>query len=225
MNWYAAWGHTEFVLCLGYKGECIKQYFLGYNEALSNDFVLRTAAETSRSLQATSRTGRSRSSIPVAVDPGRAAACGRASSRWRRVLPRHLRRRADRRASSGHDRPTQVVGEERNISVGRPMFNAHVVQADHDGTVLSIDDIQRSRRLDQRRLLRLAAQRPRLHQSWRGARRRAVQALIGENELLAYRYEGFWEPMDTIKDKQRLDALFESGNPPWRTHLDATVPR
>jgi len=40
MKWYASWGHDEFILCLGYKGDVIKEYFLGYNEALFNDFVL-----------------------------------------------------------------------------------------------------------------------------------------------------------------------------------------
>ena len=40
MRYYAACGHTEFILCLGYKGDVIKEYFLGYNEALFNDFVL-----------------------------------------------------------------------------------------------------------------------------------------------------------------------------------------
>ena len=40
MKWYASWGHDDFVLCLGYKGEVVKEYFLGYNEALSNDFIL-----------------------------------------------------------------------------------------------------------------------------------------------------------------------------------------
>jgi glucose-1-phosphate cytidylyltransferase len=40
--------------------------------------------------------------------------------------------------------------------------------------------------------------------------------LIELGELLAYPHDGFWEPMDTIKDKQRLDALFESGGAPWK---------
>ena len=40
--------------------------------------------------------------------------------------------------------------------------------------------------------------------------------LIEQEELIAYRYDGFWEPMDTIKDKQRLDALAEGGDPPWQ---------
>ena len=40
MRYYASWGHHEFVLCLGYKGDVIREYFLNYNEALFNDFVL-----------------------------------------------------------------------------------------------------------------------------------------------------------------------------------------
>src|SRR5689334_7517068 len=39
MKYYAHFGHNEFILCLGYKGEAIKQYFLHYDESLSNDFV------------------------------------------------------------------------------------------------------------------------------------------------------------------------------------------
>ena len=40
MKYFAHFGHKDFVICLGYKGEVIKEFFLNYNEALSNDFVL-----------------------------------------------------------------------------------------------------------------------------------------------------------------------------------------
>ena len=40
MNYYAHYGHTDFVLCLGYQGDAIKNYFLNYRETLSNDFIL-----------------------------------------------------------------------------------------------------------------------------------------------------------------------------------------
>ena len=40
MKYYAHFGHTDFILCLGYRGDVIKQYFLNYEECLSNDFVL-----------------------------------------------------------------------------------------------------------------------------------------------------------------------------------------
>ena len=39
MKYYAHFGHKDFILCLGYKGNVIKDYFLHYDEAVSNDFV------------------------------------------------------------------------------------------------------------------------------------------------------------------------------------------
>ncbi len=49
------------------------------------------------------------------------------------------------------------------------------------------------------------------------------QRLIEQEELIAYPYEGFWEPMDTIKDKQKLDALYESGRAPWRSDDNRSI--
>ena len=40
MAYYAHYGHKDFILCLGYRAEAIKEYFLNYDETLSNDFVL-----------------------------------------------------------------------------------------------------------------------------------------------------------------------------------------
>src|SRR5262245_15278083 len=39
MKYYAHYGHKDFILCLGYKGDAFKSYFLNYNECLSNDFI------------------------------------------------------------------------------------------------------------------------------------------------------------------------------------------
>ena len=41
MRYYAHFGHKDFILCLGYRGDQIKEYFLDYNECISNDFVMR----------------------------------------------------------------------------------------------------------------------------------------------------------------------------------------
>ena len=40
MKYYATFGHTDFILCLGYKADKIKDYFLNYNEYISNDFTM-----------------------------------------------------------------------------------------------------------------------------------------------------------------------------------------
>ena len=46
MRYYAHYGHTEFILCLGYGAAHVKDYFLNYEETSSNDFVLRDGART-----------------------------------------------------------------------------------------------------------------------------------------------------------------------------------
>ena len=40
MKYYAHYGHKDFILCLGYKADTIKNYFLNYNECVSNNFTL-----------------------------------------------------------------------------------------------------------------------------------------------------------------------------------------
>src|SRR5258707_10848301 len=40
MKYYAHYGHKDFILCLGYRADAVKNYFLNYNECISNDFVL-----------------------------------------------------------------------------------------------------------------------------------------------------------------------------------------
>ena len=46
MRYYAHHGHKDFVLALGYRGDLIREYFLNYNECLSNDFVLSNGGKT-----------------------------------------------------------------------------------------------------------------------------------------------------------------------------------
>src|SRR5215472_1655394 len=45
MRYYAHFGHTEFVLCLGYGASYVKDFFLSYDETRSNDFVLENGAQ------------------------------------------------------------------------------------------------------------------------------------------------------------------------------------
>jgi glucose-1-phosphate cytidylyltransferase len=98
----------------------------------------------------------------------------------------------------------------------KPMFNAHVVKADDDGVVRAVEDIQLADvRINggffvfRREILDYINPGDELVEQ-------PFQRLIDEGELIAYRYDGFWEPMDTIKDRQRLDALANGGNAPWQ---------
>ena len=65
MRYYAHYGHTEFILCLGYRGDQIKQYFLNYDECLSADSSCPKAVGPSGCSAATSMAGRSRSPRPA----------------------------------------------------------------------------------------------------------------------------------------------------------------
>src|SRR4030066_1519779 len=55
MKYYAHFGHKDFILCLGYKGDMIKNYFLNYNECLSNDFVLTNGGKKVKLLSSDTR--------------------------------------------------------------------------------------------------------------------------------------------------------------------------
>ena len=43
-----------------------------------------------------------------------------------------------------------------------------------------------------------------------------LESLASENELIAYMHDGFWQPMDTLRDKVYLEELYESNNAPWK---------
>ena len=118
MRYYAHFGHKEFILCLGYGASHIKNYFLTYQEAASNDFVMRGGqVELMHS-------DISDWSITF-VDTGLESAIGerlrrvRPSPRRRRVLPGQLRRRADRCADGRHRREVPRV-RRRGFDDGRP---------------------------------------------------------------------------------------------------------
>jgi glucose-1-phosphate cytidylyltransferase len=227
MKWYAAWGHTDFVLCLGYKGDVIKQYFLSYNEALTNDFVLSNGGRDVELLG----TDISDWTITFA-DTGIQSTI---AERLLAVAP-HLGDEEYFLATYGDgltDAPLadmidrlRTSGKTGLFLSVRPVFNAHVVETDADGLVRSVQDLQHANvwinggfMVLRRNILDYISPGDELVVEPFGR-------LIEEGELLAYRYEGFWEPMDTIKDKQRLDALAESSQAPWRhAGLDATLRR
>lgn len=216
MKWYSSWGHEEFVLCLGYKAEVIKEYFLSYNEALANDFVLSNGGKEVELLASDISNWR----ITFAYT-GTQSTIG---ERLLAIRP-HLGDDEFFLATYGDgltDAPLPDMVERLKTSgkVGlfisvRPMFTAHVIDADGDGVVRSVEDIRAADVwinggyfVFRREIFDYIRPGEELVEE-------GFQRLIEAGELIAYRYEGFWEPMDTIKDKQRLDALADSGQAPW----------
>ncbi len=141
MRYYAAWGHTEFVLCLGYKGDVIKDYFLSHNEALFNDFVL-DGYGAEPEVEIFNRDGG-----PWRItfaDTGTRSTIG---ERLKLVEP-YLGGDETFMATYGDgltdvDLPSLVrtfesSGKMIMFALVRPHFHAHIVQADPDGTVRDV---------------------------------------------------------------------------------------
>jgi glucose-1-phosphate cytidylyltransferase len=47
--------------------------------------------------------------------------------------------------------------------------------------------------------------------------REPMEQLAADGQLMAFRHEGFWQPMDTLRERRLLDDMWQSGNAPWKT--------
>ncbi len=226
MRYYSMWGHDEFILCLGYKGETIKQFFLSYNGALLNDFILDRDATGTKLEMLSQDLDKWRITF---VDTGLSSTIG---ERLKAVEP-YLGEDEEFLATYGDgltDAPLPHVIESFHesrktamfLSV-RPQFNAHMVSTDAAGTVVGVEDMSRSDvRINggffvlKREILDLIEPGHELVEE-------TFEQLIAQRQLAAYPWEGFFGPMDTIKDRQRLEGLNESGKAPWRQLTAAPV--
>jgi glucose-1-phosphate cytidylyltransferase len=219
MRYYASWGHHEFVLCLGYKGDVIREYFLNYNEALFNDFVLDGHGADARVELLERDVGRWRITF---VDTGLQATIGerlKAVERYLNDDDEFLATYGDGLTDAPLDRMIDTfrsTGKLIQFLSVRPQFNAHLVMTDGSGVVTEVVDMSQSDvRINggffvcRRELLDEIEPGDELVDE-------TFARLIPRGEVVAYPHAGFFGPMDTIKDRQRLEGLLESGRPPWR---------
>jgi glucose-1-phosphate cytidylyltransferase len=219
MRYYAMWGHNDFILCLGYKGEVIKNYFLSYNGALLNDFVLDRGSDGTK-LELLSR-DLDEWRITF-VDTGMNSTIG---ERLKAVEP-YLGDDETFLATYGDgltDAPLpdliETFDESQKTAMFlsvRPPFNVHVVSADEEGNVLAVEDMSRSDLRINGGFFVLKREIMDLIEPGDELVEETFARLIAERELVAYPYEGFFCPMDTMKDRQRLETMHESGQAPWR---------
>ena len=100
MRYYAHFGHKDFILCLGYRGDMIREYFLNYNECLTNDFVLSEGGKKIELMSSDIKTGASRSSTRACTRISVSGCCSVRNTCGRRAnVPGQLRRRPDRSAA------------------------------------------------------------------------------------------------------------------------------
>lgn len=224
MRYYAHFGFKDFLLCLGYKADVIKEYFLRYNEAISNDFIL---SEGGRSVELLSTDIQDwRISF---VDTGLHASVGERLRAVRRHLENEevfLANYADVLTDARLD---DLVADFRGrdstagfLSV-RPRYTFHVVESDEDGRVSRVRNVHESDIwINGGHFI----MRPSVFDYMEPGDElveRPFDRLIEANQLVTYRHEGFWAPMDTLKDMQTLDAMYEGGHPPWTIWRDTGV--
>lgn len=216
MRYYSHYGHKEFILCLGHQGEAIKRFFLNYQECLSNDFVYSEGGKklllansdihdwkiTFADTGIDSNIGQRLKAVQKYVD-GEEVFLGNYTDG---LTDLHL--------------PDLIDHFKRSNSVAtflsaRPNLSFHIVSASKNGRV---DRIQEMTNANLRINSGYFAFRKDIFKYIRPGEelvRQPFQRLIREKRLVAYEYDGFFQAMDTFKDRQSLEGLLASGRAPW----------
>ncbi|HVZ90252.1 MAG TPA: hypothetical protein VG843_01285 [Rhizomicrobium sp.] len=216
MKYYAHFGHTDFILCLGYKGAVIKEFFVNYQEWISNDIVLSGGGDNIQLLRSDMESWR-----VTLVDTGLDASIGERLLAVRehvRDEPMFLANYSD--GLTDCPLPLLVDRLERTKAVGvcltaRPAISMHFVSHGPDGLVGAIRDpleadtwinagyfVLRQSIFDYMRPGEELVLEP-------------FQRLIGERKLACLPYEGFWRSCDTFKDLRTMEGLLTRGPAPW----------
>jgi glucose-1-phosphate cytidylyltransferase len=214
MRYYAHFGHTDFVLCLGYGAHHIKDFFLTYSETASNDFVLRGGD--------VHLLGSDISDWTITfVHTGLDSPIG---ERLRRVRPHvageemflanyadvltdlPLNRMIDR------FRTSNAVGALLAVP---PQSAFHCVDVGDDDRVAGISTLQEMPLWENGGYFVL---RPEIFDYLPrngDLIMDACRPLAKEGRLMAYRHRGFWQPADTVKERHALEASYQVGDRPW----------
>jgi glucose-1-phosphate cytidylyltransferase len=217
MRYYAHFGHTDFILCLGYKGEAIKQYFLEYKEWLSNDFVLSSGGTKVELLNRDIDDWRI-----TFVDTGLYANIGERLLAVRDHLDDDelfLANYAD--GLSDVHLPDVIEHRERHGSVAtfvcvRPSQTFHVVTLADDSQVASIKESADVGMWINGGFFVLHKDLFDHIGPGEDLVFEPFDRLMAGGLLTGFRHEGFWAGMDTFKDRQALDDLSTRGGARWK---------
>jgi len=216
MKYYAHFGHKDFVLCLGYRGDVIKDYFLNYSECLSNDFTL---SEGGKKLELMRRDIEDWKI--TFVETGLHSNIGqrlRAVERIVRDEPEFLANYSD--GLTNLSLPDQIEHFRHHDAVAsfvsvKPNLSYHLVASDADGVVTAIEDIQKTPVRINGGFFVFRQEIFRHMRDGEELVREPFQRLVAQGRLRAHRYDGFWMSMDTFKDRQQLEDIYSRGSAPW----------
>ncbi len=215
MRYYAHFGHTDFILCLGYGAAAVKDYFLKYDETLSNDFTL---ASGGRELQLHS-TDITDWKITF-IDTGLRASIGERLSRVKAHVAGEEMFLANY-ADTLTDAPLPSLIERFGASDATvsmlavpPPSTHHVVDIAEDGIVTGVREL----RDGQWENGGYFVMRQGIFDELRDGEDMVPQAfsrLAARGGLLAQRYDGFWRAADTFKDRAELEEMYDRAQSPW----------
>lgn len=222
MKYYAHYGQKDFVLCLGYKSAVIKEYFLRYNEAISNDFVM---SEGGKNLQLLG-TDIQDWTITFA-ETGLNSNIGqrlKAVERYVKGEEVFLANYAD--DLTDFHLPSMIDHFMRSDKVAacvcvQPPHTFHVVSLEDDHRVTGIQHVSRSGLYINGGYFIFRKEIFNYIRDGEELVEEPFRRLAAEGLLAGYRHDGFWLPMDTFKDKQLLEDLYSRGAAPWEVWKNA----
>jgi glucose-1-phosphate cytidylyltransferase len=215
MKYYAYFGHTDFILCLGYKADVIKKFFLDYEEWVSNDFTLSRGGKT-----LTLENNDIEEWNITFVDTGLHANIGQRLSAVRKYLEDEevfLANYADGLTDMDLNKMIDTFRASDKIAsfvAVPPSQSFHMVDLEPNGDVASLRSVSESDLLINGGFFVLRREIFDYVEPGEELVLEPFARLIKARKLLGYRCERFW-CMDTFKEQQELTDLYNSGLAPW----------
>lgn len=217
MKYYAHFGHKDFILCLGYRGDVIKNYFLNYNECVSNDFVLSKGSRDPKLLN------RDIDDWTITfVDTGLNSNIGQRLTSIKKYLEGEDVFLANYADGLTDLHLPDVIDHftARNKIAGfvavKPRHSFHVVSVKNEDEVDKIQHLTQSGIWINGGYFVFKKEIFNFMKNGEELVSEPFQRLMEKDELITYKYDGFWASMDTFKDKQHLGELYQQGNALWQ---------
>lgn len=217
MKYYAHYGHTDFILCLGHKGRAFKEYFLNYDEYVSNDFMISDGGRKidlfRRDMDHWTITfvetgidtgiGERLAAVRPLLDGEDVFLANYSDGLTDCPLPDILRRLRSR---------PEAVGA---LMTARPSTSYHFVDADEDGVVTGVRDVAQAGLMVNAGYFAFRSAIFRHIRPGEELVEEPFARLIARRALVAHAHAGFWRGCDTFKDLQTLETLMARGRAPW----------